>query len=72
MKKVFYATIFICFILFSNTLPCDASQQTAIKATEVEVRVDKIIWKYKMINGKLYKRLYNATDDIWIGDWIPV
>ena len=71
MKKVFYATIFICFILLSNTLPCDASQQIAIKATEVEVRADKIVWKYKLINGKLYKRLYNATNDTWIGDWIP-
>ena len=48
MKKVFYAAIFICFTLFSNTLPCDASQQTFIKLTEVELRADKIIWRPAM------------------------
>lgn len=29
-------------------------------------------WRYKVDNGKLYKRLYNATADTWIGDWILV
>lgn len=71
MKKVFYAAIFICFTLFSNTLPCDASQQTFIKLTEVELRADKIIWRYKVTNGKVYKRLYNTSNKTWIGDWMP-
>ena len=71
MKKVFYAAIFICFTLFSNALPCDASQQTFIKLTEVELRADKIIWRYKVTNGKVYKRLYNTSNKTWIGDWMP-
>lgn len=58
--------------MFSNALSRDDSQQPVIKTTEVEVRADKIIWRYKVINGKLYKRLYNATNDTWIGNWIPV
>lgn len=27
-------------------------------------------WKYKIVNGVLYKRLYDYTNRKWIGDWI--
>ena len=30
-----------------------------------------IEWRYKLINGKLYKRQYNHTTKKWIGNWIP-
>lgn len=33
-------------------------------------RKDRIDWVYKVIDGKLYKRLYNFSQKIWIGDWI--
>ena len=33
---------------------------------------DAIVWKYKNINGRLYKLQYNVTTGKWIGDWIPV
>lgn len=72
MKKVFYATIFICFALFSNTLPCEALQQYQAKTQEIETFSDILEWRYKVINGKIYKRLYNLTDHEWIGDWILV
>lgn len=29
---------------------------------------DAIVWKYKNINGHLYKRQYNYTTGKWIGD----
>ena len=32
---------------------------------------DVIVWKYKVMNGKLYKRKYNQTTKKWIGSWIP-
>lgn len=31
---------------------------------------DRIIWRYKTINGVLYKRLYNVTKQQWVGNWI--
>ena len=34
-------------------------------------RGDVIVWKYKTMNGKLYKRKYNKTTKKWIGNWIP-
>lgn len=29
-------------------------------------------WLYKIENGKVYKRLYNTSTGVWIGDWIYV
>ncbi len=33
---------------------------------------DNIVWRFKDVNGKLYKRLYNCSTAEWIGDWILV
>ena len=30
---------------------------------------DVIGWRYKTINGKLYRRKYNYTQEKWIGSW---
>ena len=35
-------------------------------------RSAKIGWRYKIINGIMYKRLYDYTNKRWIGDWIKV
>ena len=40
--------------------------------SQIEPRSDVIGWKYKNIDGKLYKRLYNYTKEQCIGDWILV
>lgn len=37
---------------------------------EVTQRLDDIDYVYKVINGKLYKRLYNFTEKRWEGDWV--
>lgn len=29
-----------------------------------------IEWRYKYINGTLYKRKYNKTTHEWVGSWI--
>lgn len=31
---------------------------------------DDIRWKFKTVDGKTYKRLYNYSKNKWIGDWI--
>ena len=33
---------------------------------------DDIQYRYKIENGKMYKRLYNYTVGEWVGDWIYV
>lgn len=40
--------------------------------TEITPKVNDIRWKYKTINGVLYKRLYDYTRKQWIGEWIRV
>lgn len=35
-------------------------------------RADILEWRYKKINGKVYKRLYNASTNTWVGGWKPL
>lgn len=39
---------------------------------DVSVCADILEWIYKIEDGKLYRRLYNASTASWIGDWIYV
>ncbi len=36
----------------------------------VSVRSSKKVWVYKEENGKRYMRLYDATNQVWLTDWI--
>ena len=40
--------------------------------TGIETRTPKIDWVYKVINGHVYKRLYNYSTGRWESDWILV
>lgn len=70
MKKMFsiVVLIFICI--------CSFIQPTSILANEnkapvsIEPRADIIEWRYKIINGKLYKRQFNHSTGKWIGKWV--
>lgn len=47
------------------------SESTIVSDSEITTYSDNIVWKYKIINGKLYKRKYNSTKKKWVGSWIP-
>lgn len=32
---------------------------------------DIIVWIYKKVGGRLYRRQYNETKQKWIGEWKP-
>lgn len=38
-------------------------------ADQVEPQKDIIRWKFKTINGQIYKRQYNHSKAKWIGAW---
>ncbi|MFG6358439.1 MAG: hypothetical protein K1W26_16715 [Acetatifactor sp.] len=38
----------------------------------VSPQSDVITWRYMVENGKIYKRLYNASTGEYIGEWIYV
>ena len=46
-------------------------EQSGVLRSSSPKRDDTIDWKYKSVNGKCYKRLYNYTRQEWIGEWIP-
>lgn len=36
------------------------------------VRAANTVWKIKMVNGKVYKRLWDETNQKWLTEWILV
>lgn len=40
--------------------------------TEISPKANDIRWRFKLVNGVLYKRQYDYTRKQWIGDWIRV
>ncbi len=80
MKKTLYALL-ICSTLTvalpalsvsSFAAPAESIADTSVDTTsDVLARKPYTEWRYKVINGKLYKRLYDATNEKWLTDWIP-
>lgn len=80
MKKTIYALL-ICSTLAvalpslsitSFAKPAVATEKTAVEATsDITARKAITEWRYKVINGKLYRRLYDTTHEKWLTDWLP-
>lgn len=81
MKKAMYvlltcATLTLSLPSLSATTlaaePVEAAVEPAVEASASDVVVLKsdTEWRYKVINGELYKRLYDKTNQIWLTGWI--
>ncbi len=74
MKKLNKVSILLLAIL-AIILPQNNFIATTIATNNNDSGIithsDGIEWRYKLINGKLYKRQYNVTTKKWIGNWIP-
>lgn len=55
-----------------RTMGYDTEPVAAASVQEIQPMADKLYWRYTIIDGKQYKRLYNSTKHKWVGDWIPV
>lgn len=65
--------IFGTSLSIGPTISCNAATVEANVSdtiTEKDPKADIIGWRYKIVDGVLYKRLYNYTLQEWIGDWI--
>ena len=74
LKKMILAGVF-SYVLAGSTFPCVAKTPNlhiTEPTSQLSPKADKLEWKFKMINGQWYRRLYNATQKKWIGDWEPV
>lgn len=73
--KVVFGGMILC-IIFLQPLTALANDVTSPSVystlSTVSPLSDIIKWRYKAVNGKLYKRLYNYSKGSWIGDWILV
>lgn len=73
MKTVICTLVIIMFTAFAT--PIEFAHNVTImiaQAGEMETRAYIYQWYYKVIDGHLYKRLFNATTEEWVGDWILV
>ena len=81
-KRVMLGALAIV-VPFMEAGTCNITSQ----ACEVEIVEDKDIceesgvarspiieYRYKIVDGELYRRLYNYSDGYWIGDWewVPI
>lgn len=74
LKKIVTVTL-LCTAITTSVIPAYAlSMPNSIceLTTQAEPRTDIKGWVYKVINGDLYKRLYNYTRNRYEGDWIFV
>ena len=80
--KTLYITL-ICSFIFSLTTPSSIAfanhtlitsnvyaASTDATPPEISPASHTIVWKYKTLNGVLYKCRYNQTTRKWIGKWI--
>ncbi len=80
LNKALLISFLFTFIFSSINLPIKVSASSDSKFfinpaetnSEITTCSDTIVWKYKYMNGKYYKRKYNVTKKKWIGSWIPV
>lgn len=73
-NKILLLTTAILFsISIVPTLNVSAKENTSTISYQSSVCVpfsENIDWRYKSVNGKIYKRLYNYSMSQWVGDWI--
>lgn len=55
--------------IFSSNVYAASTNATS---SEISPASHTIVWKYKTVNGVLYKRKYDQTTERWIGKWIKV
>lgn len=72
LKKVCVKLIMAVFLFCGMPMIMEETVRAEMSDNDIVVCADRIGWKYKNINGKPYKRLYNFSKDQWIGNWIPV
>lgn len=65
-------TFFISLIIATPVYAESISFDSNTVHSAPSIRKDNIGWRYKVINGILYKRLYNYSKNEWIGKWIKV
>ena len=75
IKKLIVVAGIITLVVSCNPISTFATTNTEQDSScEVEITnpTRAVIWVYKVVDGYVYKRLYNKSTGQWIGDWILV
>ncbi|MCH4177824.1 MAG: hypothetical protein LKF43_10095 [Streptococcaceae bacterium] len=70
LKKISIAMLLMTVLMVATPI-AKADEQTSTTDTEITITPRKNIvdWRFKTIDGNLYKRLYDYTAQKWIGSW---
>lgn len=73
MRKFVICLVTLSLVLSFFSLPSFAAE-TSIDETQstIDPRVDTTTWYTRVYNGKLQKRLWSNTYQVWLTDWIDV
>ncbi|MEJ8738656.1 hypothetical protein WKT02_14540 [Erysipelotrichaceae bacterium HCN-30851] len=73
MKKIIILALMAISLVPCIEINAQETQSTRItNQTTIDIRKDKLEWRYKIMNGRVYKRLFNASKNRWETDWILV
>lgn len=77
LKKIVIGTLTICSISFIcvkegniGINQNDMGGYANVMDEGIQPKAPITVWKYKEENGKKYMRLYDATNQVWLTDWI--
>ena len=72
-KRILTLAGIACFGLSVLCTPTATLTVEAANANEMVAPCSDIIeWRYKIVDNKLYRRLFNYTTSNWVGEWIYV
>ncbi|WP_314065976.1 hypothetical protein [uncultured Vagococcus sp.] len=69
---------FLLMVILGTVLPFNSGVLAVEKGDKLEpnsplIERAKIVeWRFKTVDGKVYKRLFDYTNQKWIGDWLKV
>lgn len=73
MKKFMLLLVTLSLVLSVFSLPTFAAEPTPAKSqSTIDTKATETIWVTRTYNGKLQKRLWSVTYEIWLTDWIDV
>lgn len=68
MKKILFGILITLTFISTGTIQAKAIENNNQISTYKDVKE----WRYKIMNGRLYKRLFNLSKERWETDWILV
>lgn len=68
-----FALLLTVLLLLSCVVPTVLAAEPADPQTEeASPRAEVTEWQYRIYNGKMQKRLWSVTNQVWLTDWMDV